>query len=107
MKLSHVIQFDTVAARCVRAVVVIICMTMTVIQPGYCPTGQSGCNMDGMSDDLRMGVACLIACDVPLQAKDGAAPMLASSVSFVPRPVVAEQSGGHVEPDLPPPRTLM
>jgi hypothetical protein len=104
MKPSQLIPFEGVVARCLRALVVIICISITFLQPGYCPTGQASCEMEDMEDNFSMGVACLIACDVPLQANDRAAPMLVSSVSFVGRPFVAEQSGGQTEPDLPPPR---
>jgi hypothetical protein len=104
MNLIHLCRFDSVGARRVRALVVLICISITFVQPGYCPTGQASCEMEDMDDNFSMGVVCLIACDVPLQANDTAAPMLVSSVSFVDRPFVAEQSGGQTEPDLPPPR---
>jgi hypothetical protein len=102
MKLSQICPFDTVGARCVRALVVFICISVTYLQPGYCPTGQASCVMEDMEDSFSMGVACLIACDVPVQAKDVAAPMFARLITHAERPVSANKSGGYIQPDVPP-----
>jgi hypothetical protein len=107
MQLRLLTSSGTIDSRWLRALVVILFIGLTFLKPGFCPTGHTACEMDGMAASLPMGGICLLACDVPMQANYISAPMFIGMVSFIVQPVVAEHFGGHVEPDLPPPRSLM
>jgi hypothetical protein len=107
MELKPRTQLEPSSARLLRALLVLICITVTFLHPGYCPTGQANCDMEDMEESVSTRMVCLIACDVPLQATDFLVTQRTDSASLALRPHAREHVGRNVKPDLPPPRTLM
>jgi hypothetical protein len=72
-----------------------------------CPTGQADCEMDGMAESRGKAGICLLACDAPMQATAIAAPEFIGPVAVAHRADLAKSFGRFIEPDVPPPRTLI
>ena len=92
------------------AVVLTVCIVMAGSQP--CPTGQTACDMAGMTETGGMdtvpgdGAICVLACGVPLQETMAAVGTFIGKVSIVSVSLMAPSASIDIEPDVPPPRTL-
>lgn len=103
----NLVRSDTLSSRLMRVAILMVVVSMIFGSSTYCPTGLSNCEMDGMAEGRSDGGKCLLACEVPMQLSAVDAPRFSGLVSVVNRTTLVEQSGGSVEPDLPPPRKLM
>jgi hypothetical protein len=95
-----------------RLIAVVLGLSIVLAGSNACPTGQTGCDMVGMTDMIGMDAIqgddaiCVLACGVPLLESLAMVGSFIGKASVVAVPPIARSASIDIAPDIPPPRIL-
>jgi hypothetical protein len=94
----------SLATAVLRTVILVVGLGLMASGVGYCPAGQSDCDMTAMDDMAMDESACVLACGVLLEQSVAAVATYVGKASALPAPVARRLAGASMEPVVPPPR---